>query len=153
MIVEALCVSAEINIPTVVIFIAPPYCPRNTLKTEIPGEQALWDKVQGVLNKKSKENNETYKLLHFYTGLSDSSYIKMDDDEKSVRCLVENFPDFKSIYNVPVDLIQELNIPAFTFGALGKDAHKWTERLHMPYSCGILPGIIMDLTESVLSET
>jgi arginine utilization protein RocB len=152
MIVEALCVSAEINIPTVVIFIAPPYCPRNTMKTESPDEQALWDRVQAILNRKSEENGESYVLQRFFTGLSDSSYIKMDDDEASVRCLVNNFPDFENIYKVPVDLIKELNIPAFDFGVLGKDAHKWTERLYMPYSFGRLPGIIMDTVESLLSE-
>jgi arginine utilization protein RocB len=151
-IVETLCVAAEINTPTVVVFIAPPYCPRNTVKPEIPEEKALWDKVSGILDRRAKEAGEAYKLLHFFTGLSDSSYIKMDDDDESVRCLIENFPAFKEIYNVPVDLIRELSIPAFDFGVFGKDAHKWTERLHMPYSFGTLPGIIMEVIEGVLCD-
>ncbi|MDR2088712.1 MAG: M20/M25/M40 family metallo-hydrolase [Clostridiales Family XIII bacterium] len=150
-VVEVLCVTAEINIPTVVVFIAPPYCPRNTMKPESPDEKALWDRVSGILNRKAEEVGEVYRLLHFFTGLSDSSYIKMDDDDASVRCLIENFPEFKEIYNVPVDLIRELSIPAFDFGVLGKDAHMWTERLHMPYSFGRLPELIMAAAEGVLS--
>jgi arginine utilization protein RocB len=149
-IVEALCTVSEINIPTVVVFIAPPYCPRNTMKTEIPSENEMWNKVRGILDRQAKESGETFKLLHFFTGLSDSSYIKMDDDAESVRSLIENFPDFKAIYNVPTDLIRELNIPAFTFGVLGKDAHKWTERLNAPYTFGRLPDIIMAAVEGVL---
>jgi arginine utilization protein RocB len=152
-VVEALCVLAEINIPTVVVFIAPPYCPRNTMKTELPDEKALWDRVYGILERKTKEVGvQAFKLLHFFTGLSDSSYVKMDDNEDAVRCLIENFPEFKTIYNVPTELIRELSIPAFDFGVLGKDAHKWTERLHMPYSFDVLPKIITAVVEGVLRE-
>jgi arginine utilization protein RocB len=151
-IVEELCVLSEINIPTVVVFISPPYCPRNTMNEGDPSEQRLWETIKGVLDRKAEEKGAEYKLLHFFSGLSDSSYLKIDDDAESVRCLKENFPDFKTIYNVPIDLIQEMNIPAFTFGVLGKDAHKWTERLNMPYSFGDLPGIIMEAVESVLGK-
>ena len=69
-------------------------------------------------------------MMQFFPVLTDSSYLKLDDTDTSIKTLVDNFPDMKGHYDVPLDQIKRLNIPAFNFGCHGKDAHKWTERVH-----------------------
>ena len=134
----------SINTPTVILFLAPPYCPRNTLKREIPEEGALLDSVVDLLNQLGQEMGEELKMMQFFPVLTDSSYLKLDDTDTSIKTLVDNFPDMKGHYDVPLDQIKRLNIPAFNFGCHGKDAHKWTERVHKEYSFGKLPIIMLE---------
>ena len=77
-------------------------------------------------------------------------YLKIDDDAASVDLLIRNFPDMNALYPLPVDKIQELNIPALNYGCYGKDAHKWTERLYKPYTFGVLPKLILKTIDNFL---
>ena len=142
----------SINTPTVILFLAPPYCPRNTLKREIPEEGALLDSLVDLLNQLGQEMGEELKMMQFFPVLTDSSYLKLDDTDTSIKTLVDNFPDMKGHYDVPLDQIKRLNIPAFNFGCHGKDAHKWTERVHKEYSFGKLPIIMLRVLEKYLNE-
>lgn len=142
----------SINTPTVIVFLAPPYCPHNTLKREIPEEGALLDSVVELLDQLGQELGEDLRMMQFFPVLTDSSYLKLDDTDTSIRALVDNFPDMKGHYDVPLDQIKRLNIPAFNFGCHGKDAHKWTERVHKEYSFGKLPIIMLRTLEKYLNE-
>ena len=141
-IVETLIDVVGINTPTVIVFIAPPYCPRNTLKDSVPEEKWLRDDVADFLEEQGAKSGCKLELKQFFPVLTDSSYLKIDDDQSSVECLKNNFPAFETIYPVPLNTAKRLNIPAFNFGCLGKDAHKWTERVNIPYAFGVLPVII-----------
>ena len=150
-IVEYLATSVlGISTPTVIVFLAPPYCPRNTLKRENPEECELLDSVTGLLNELGKEMGEELKMMQFFPVLTDSSYLKLDDTESSAQTLISNLPNMERFYNVPLDQIKRLNIPAFNFGCHGKDAHKWTERVHKEYSFGKLPVIMLRTLEKYL---
>lgn len=149
-IVEHLVTIIDIKTPTVIIFLAPPYCPRNTLKREIPEEREILDGVTSLLDELGKEMGEELKMMQFFPVLTDSSYLKLDDTETSAKTLVDNLPNMKGFYNVPLDQIKRLNIPAFNFGCHGKDAHKWTERVHKEYSFGKLPIIMLRTLEKYL---
>lgn len=50
MIVERLFELCHITVPTTVIFLAPPYCPRNTMKQSVPEEKILVDDVRAMLD-------------------------------------------------------------------------------------------------------
>lgn len=104
----------SINTPTVILFLAPPYCPRNTLKREIPEEGALLDSVVDLLNQLGQEMGEELKMMQFFPVLTDSSYLKLDDTDTSIKTLVDNFPDMEGHYDVPLDQIKRLNIPPST---------------------------------------
>lgn len=149
-IVEHLSTLVNLNTPTVVIFLAPPYCPRNTLKREVPEEREILDSVASLLRELGLELGESLQLMQFFPVLTDSSYLKVDDTDASVQTLISNFPDMKGIYNVPMEQIKRLNIPAFNFGCHGKDAHKWTERVHKEYTFGKLPLIMLRALEKYL---
>ncbi|WP_312635200.1 M20/M25/M40 family metallo-hydrolase [Oscillibacter sp.] len=150
--VEHLATVVSINTPTVILFLSPPYCPRNTLKREVPEEAALLDSVTGLLQEIGKEMGEDLKMMQFFPVLTDSSYLKLDDTDSSAETLISNLPNMKGHYNVRLDQIKRLNIPALNFGCHGKDAHKWTERVHKEYSFGKLPVIMLRTLENYLIE-
>ncbi|WP_244834752.1 M20/M25/M40 family metallo-hydrolase [Clostridium sp. BJN0001] len=150
-IVKKLCSISQIKKVTVVIFFAAPYCPHNTLKSEEEKEEKLYKELSKVIDEFSKETNEKYKMCQFFPSLSDSSYLKIDDDYESIESLINNFPEYKKIYNLPLKEIKKFNVPGINFGCFGKDAHKWTERVYMPYSFNILPRLILKTLDYFLN--
>lgn len=143
MIIRKLCKIAEINRPTAVLFFAPPYCPHVTLHPDNPGQSALYRGIREVVQAFAGQSGERYELLQFFPSLSDSSYLSMDDDSESIEKLTANFPAYSILYPLPFDSIRRLSIPALNYGCYGKDAHKWTERVYMPYSFEILPHLLL----------
>lgn len=150
LIVKRLVEIAKTKDPMVVIFFAPPYCPHNTLKKEVKEEEELSKKLRGLLDEFQDEVGETYEMFQFFPSLSDSSYIKIDDDEEFIDKLIKNFPQYKNLYNVPLHEIKKLNISAINYGCYGKDAHKWSERVYKPYSFGVLPKLIIKTVEKFM---
>lgn len=137
--------------PVMVLYFAPPYCPHNTLKKEDENEWKLKERLEKLAKQVGEKTGETYEVKQFFPSLSDSSYLKIDDDEASISCLVKNFPAYDTLYPIPLQKIKRLNIPAVNFGVYGKDAHKWTERLYMPYSFEVLPELIIEAVDEFLN--
>jgi arginine utilization protein RocB len=69
-----------------------------------------------------------------------------------VAALVQNLPEWGTVYPVPIKEIREANIPAINMGCYGKDAHAWTERLYRPYSFSVLPQLILRTIKGVLHD-
>lgn len=134
--------------PCIVIFFAPPYCPHNTLDENNKNENLIIDKIKQCLGE--FDSQEKFKIMQFFPSLSDSSYLKIDDDFRELENFTANFPGWGNIYKVPVEEIKNLNIPAVNYGCYGKDAHKWTERVYKPYSFEILPKLIMSTIKKFL---
>lgn len=142
-IVQALCELCGIKTPTVVVFLATPFCPHNTLKREVPEEARVYAEIEQIAAEFSAESGEQMKLQQFFPSLTDSSYLKIDDDADSIAMLQACFPGYEKLYPVPLATAKALNIPAVNYGVWGKDCHKWTERIYMPYSFGQLPKFIL----------
>ena len=142
-VVQELCRQLQLNGPAVVLFIAPPYLPHNTLHRDKPDEALLMKGLERIAGDMSAQTGETFEVLHFFPSLSDSSYLKIDDSPASVAALTHNFPVHEQLFPLPMDMIRQLSIPGINYGCYGKDAHKRTERLYMPYSFGILPELIL----------
>ena len=88
--------------------------------------------------------------MNFYPSLTDSSFIKIDDDEESIKKLMGNAPAFTNLFQLNLQSIKKLNIPAFNFGGFGKDAHKRTERVFMPYTFKTLPELEIKTVQEFL---
>lgn len=136
--------------PRVIIFFAPPFCPHNFLKTGSSKHRILLNKIHSVLETYI-EKEEQFEVKKFFPFLSDSSYLSIHESDTEIKALTDNFPSFEQIYPIPIDDIRRLDIPAINVGVYGKDAHQWTERLYKPYSFGILPVLIRDLTKELLN--
>ncbi|WP_461204946.1 M20/M25/M40 family metallo-hydrolase [Clostridium sp. DL1XJH146] len=139
------------NEPEVILYYSPPYCPHNTLKEN--KNPQLIKILEEVVDEVGKEENEDFKVMKFFPSLSDSSYLKIDDEEESIDTLIANFPSYKEIYNIPVKEIKKINIPAINLGCYGKDAHKSTERVYKPYSFGVLPKLLKATIDKILNTS
>ena len=42
-------------------------------------------------------------------------------------------------------------LPCINLGPWGRDYHQWLERVHMPYSFGVLPELVWDITQALLT--
>ncbi|MDC7280142.1 M20/M25/M40 family metallo-hydrolase [Butyrivibrio fibrisolvens] len=145
--IRILLARANIYHPVVVLYYATPYCPHNTLEKN---DEAV-EKLEKILKVVEEENNIEYRMDGFFPSLSDSSYLSLDDSMESIETLKHNFPQMQQLYPLPLEQIKKLNIKAVNFGVYGKDAHKSTERLQIPYSFGVLPELIMKTTEVFLN--
>lgn len=142
---------AKVNLtqPVIVLYYAPPYCPHSTLKED---NEAVMRCIQEAAAETEEETGDSFRFKRFYPSLSDSSYLKIDDDQTSVDCLKRNFPGLEELYPLPIDLIQKLNVPAVNIGCYGADAHKWTERVNIPYTFGTLPKLEERMIQKLLDQ-
>lgn len=132
--------------PLVVIFLATPYCPYHTLE-----DAFLEEKLAKVVGEVQDSAHISLKMLHYFPSLSDSSYLRIGDSVESIQSLKKNFPQQEQLYPLPFELIRELDIPAVNYGVYGKDAHKWTERVDIEYSFGVLPELIRKTVSELLA--
>lgn len=137
----------ELYQPVIVLYFAAPYCPHNTLKDE---DQLVIDRLSLIAKEVEQEEKISYKICHFFPSLSDSSYLRIDDSKESLELLKSNFPQMKQLYPLPLNQIRKLNIPAVNYGVYGKDAHKWTERVNIPYSFEVLPSLLLKTVNELL---
>ncbi len=150
-IVETVVGAVNLKGPAIILFIAPPYNPNNTLKEELGSENAVIDILKTVLAEMSANSGEKFVLKHYFPFTSDSSYFKIDDSFNSIEKLKNNFPGWSSIYPVPLDTSKQLNIPALNIGTYGQDAHKWTERVHKQYTFSVLPELIIKVIDRFIA--
>lgn len=140
---------ANIYHPVVVLYFAAPYCPHNTLQEE---DEELLGKLEKIVGETEEENGLHYEICRFFPSLSDSSYLSIDDSGESIELLKKNFPQMEQLYPLPLERMKVLHIKAVNFGVYGKDAHKWTERVYMPYSFEVLPKLIIKALRTFLQE-
>lgn len=149
-IVEALQNLDPDNEARVIVFFAPPHLPHNYLHEEEKKDRILLGAVQEVLEKAEQETEERFALKKFFPYLADGSFLSLQETDEEISALIENLPEWDRIYPLPVKEIRELNLSSVNIGVYGKDAHKWTERVYKPYTFGVLPALIREVTLRLL---
>ncbi len=145
--IRYLLTAAHIQQPTAVLYFAAPYCPHNTMQE---AEKELLGTIMQIADRVGPACGENYRIQRFFPSLSDSSYLKIDDTKASIDSLYHNFPEMDKLYPTPVNQIKALNIPAVNYGCYGKDAHKWTERVNVTYTFGVLPELVYETIRTLL---
>lgn len=80
------------------------------------------------------------------------SYLGLPDNI-DVESLKANLPLWGDQYTIPLDSIAGLNIPFMNIGPLGKDAHKYTERINISYSFEIASRLVLEAVLSALDAS
>jgi arginine utilization protein RocB len=116
--------------PMIVLFYNPPFYPAVSSRND-PYIQNVVEKVT-----RYSEEHDQISLKHqlFFPGLSDLSFTGMGQTSDELFPLTSNMPLYKNGYDLPFAALRELNVPVLDLGPLGRDAHKWTERLELDYS-------------------
>jgi len=126
--------------PMIVLFFAPPYYPHSGTKR---GNGKINEIAEKIIEKSKVEYGEHILAEPFFPGLSDMSYLGLPDN-LDIENLKANLPLWGERYSIPLDTIANLNIPFINIGPLGKDAHKYTERLCISYSFDIAAKLVFE---------
>ena len=132
--------------PMIVLFFAPPYYPHSGISRD---NSKIDEIVERIIEKSKTEYGEHLLLEPFFPGLSDMSYLGLPSNI-DVESLKANLPLWGDKYTIPLDAIASLNIPFINLGPLGKDAHKYTERLCVSYSFDKAAKLVFEAVLSAL---
>lgn len=132
--------------PMIVLFFAPPYYPHSGVGRE---NSKITEIAEKIIQKANSKYGEQMSLEPFFPGLSDMSYLGLPDNI-NIGNLKANFPLWGEKYTIPLDAIAGLNIPFMNIGPLGKDAHKYTERICVSYSFNIAAKLVFEAVLSAL---
>ena len=137
--------------PKIVIALAPPYYPHIRNRRETKKELHVMQAV-GELQAYAESLGVDLKHEEFYLGISDSSYVMLQDAGEVAEVIEHNCPTWGSAYHLPLEDLSMIDAPAVTMGAFGRDIHKFTERIHVPFAKDILPKLLERLIESLLDK-
>lgn len=126
-IVDALMLQCQQLAPAIVLFFAPPYYPAVNSSTNA----LIKEKVAFLQSEAADQFNLRLNQVHYFNGISDSSYVNYDEHDSGWKKYVKNTPVWGTEYNIPFAAMQQLHAPVMNVGPFGKDAHKVTERLHV----------------------
>ncbi|MBR5315971.1 MAG: M20/M25/M40 family metallo-hydrolase [Firmicutes bacterium] len=126
--------------PILLVYLTPPYYPHVYVEGSRPKEKALIDAIAHAVS--TTECDYPLVQKKFLPCISDLSYASAPKEEKAIEALKQNMPGFGTIYRLPIEDMQELDLPVADIGSYGKDAHQFTERVETGYSFGVLPEIL-----------
>ncbi len=142
---------SELEGPAAIIFLVPPFYPPQN--PEIDDEK--FEKFNNIAQETIK-NHETngYNIIvkDFFPFLSDASYAAFQGTQEDEDTLKENMPYWGKGWKIDIDAVRELNLPVVDVGVHGKGAHKYLERVHIPYTMKVLPELIKKITEKSLQK-
>ncbi len=136
--------------PVLIVYLTPPYYPHIYVEGKRPEEKLLLDAVSHAVNTVETDYKLVQKL--FLPCISDLSYAAAPKEEEAIDALKTNMPGFGIIYDLPLEEMQELDLPVADIGCYGKDAHQFTERVETGYSFEILPKILYETTKYILER-
>jgi arginine utilization protein RocB len=124
--------------PMIVLYFSPPVYPSvcSSFDSHISGT------VSKVQHEAQKKHSIELKHQHYFPGLSDLSYVGSNDSLGDLSSLTNNLPLFQNGYKLPIAAMEKLNVPVMNLGPIGRDPHKWTERLELDYSFVTLPDLL-----------
>lgn len=136
------------NRPCIIIYFSPPYIPPAEVQRNPEGERFC-----RAIRETLRDQKDDILVKPFFPYISDMSWFGMSAGTSEIRCLKDNAPGFGRTCAVDLEILSGLKIPTANIGPYGKDAHRATERLFMPYSFGILPHLLLTTVRNLLSQS
>lgn len=134
--------------PVTVIAFAPPYYPAVN-SNHITGKENFAKKAYDIISETSAEAGREVVSQNFFMGISDNSYAAADSgsDVKAAEIYAEATPLWGDIYELDFDAVAEINVPAIIYGPIGKEYHKWSERVEKDSLLRVVPYVTRRLVE------
>ncbi len=139
--------------PAAVVFLVPPFYPPNNPDSGNPGFKRFNTLIKEFIEEKEGQiTGLGYRLniKPFFPYLSDASFCAYHGAEGDEEALINNMPFWGKGWEIDLENVNKINLPVADMGVYGKDAHKITERVHIPYTFNILPRLIEEVTEYLL---
>ena len=127
----------ELEAPTVVIGMAPPYypCVSNTYFENDSAAQI--ETVRTTVESLGMK----LRVMPFFTGIGDCSYM-VCADPVAERALMQNVTLAGDVYDIPFEAAHALRTPCFFIGPRCRDIHRWEERVYVPDLVKNVPDIV-----------
>ncbi|PKL02125.1 MAG: hypothetical protein CVV55_06055, partial [Synergistetes bacterium HGW-Synergistetes-2] len=135
--------------PLVVFGFLPPWYPHRANLGLSEGECRVERAARETVREARERFGLTVETRPFFEGVSDLSYCGFQGEAREMAAFAGNMPGWKRLYSLPTEALAELDIPILNFGPLGKDAHKNTERLYLPYFMEVFPKLLRSLVRRV----
>ena len=135
--------------PMIVISYIPPYYPHIHLNIRNDKDKKFMEVIDETIKYAEEEFNEKIIKDDFFMGISDLSYTGMEVNQ-NFNSFTSNIVGYGITYDLNLQALSRLNIPGVVFGGEGKDIHKNTERLNIPYSLKVVPQLYKYMIHSML---
>jgi arginine utilization protein RocB len=100
----------------------------------------------------SRETGAAIRLRPFFPGISDMSFLAGGVTPAELATIAENTPVWGSRVRSDYGAARALDLPVVNVGPWGRDYHQRLERVHMPYSFGVLPELVWRVAAELLGE-
>ena len=133
--------------PAIVLLFAPPYYPAVN-----SSEDPLIMECVATVQEAAAEFGVEVDQIHYFNGLCDLSYVNYSDSGNGWSSYERNTPVWGSTYSIPFSGMLELQAPVLNVGPFGKDAHQYTERLHIESAFVQTPHMLESLMKSLCKQ-
>ena len=93
----------------------------------------------------SAEEGQPVSYQNFFMGISDNSYTAVTAGDGGNRDFAAAAPLWGQVYTIDFDSIKKINVPAVIYGPIGKEYHKWSERVNKKSLLDTVPRVTREL--------
>ncbi|MCP8616782.1 M20/M25/M40 family metallo-hydrolase [Salirhabdus salicampi] len=126
--------------PMIILFYSPPFYPA----VSTTGLTRYREQCTTIQQAIASKYGVTLKTAEYFPGLSDLSFVGPVRSNLSLSHLKDNMPLHGKGYQLDEKAMKSVSMPVLNIGPYGKNAHQWTERLHLPYTFETLPNMLTD---------
>lgn len=130
--------------PVVVVAFAPPYYPAVN-GNMVSGKEFFATKAYDIVAGLSAEEGQPVSYQNFFMGISDNSYTAVTAGDGGNRDFAAAAPLWGQVYTIDFDSIKKINVPAVIYGPIGKEYHKWSERVNKKSLLDTVPRVTREL--------
>lgn len=139
---------AALSGPAAVIGFAPVYYPLAAIG---PQHEALRARLVECARTIEADTGYAIALRPFFTGISDMSFLGAHIDGAALDAIRANMPAWRVRW--PIQPTADASLAVINIGPWGRDYHQRTERVHMPYSFGVVPELVWRVVAAELSPS
>ena len=132
----------------VILALAPPYYPSMScrqLREPAINLEALIHLYQDFL----AQDQQKLVVEEYFMGICDLSYCALDQPLAVYQELMASLTLPQDLYQIDLDQIDSLNIPAINLGPWGKDLHQISERVYREDMLETIPNFLIHLLDNV----
>lgn len=138
--------------PLILLGFLPPFNPHRGNLRKSKKERKILEVAEALMNEAKDRFGENLRCIEYFGGITDLSYLGFQGEPQELEVLARNLPGWGPLYYLPVEALTALDVPVLNIGPAGKDAHKNTERLEIPYSLEVVPQLLREAVDRLAQQ-
>ena len=130
--------------PVVLLAFAPPYYPAVN-GNMVNGKEFFAKKAYDIVAGISAEEGVDVTYQNFFMGISDNSYTAVTGEDAGNGDFAAATPLWGHVYNIDFAAIKKISVPSIIYGPIGKEYHKWSERVNRKSLLCTVPRVTREL--------